>query len=49
MVIDPEREALSKEEEEFLKLESVFITELGLKSHQLPNFVRHAESTAATT
>lgn len=34
------KEVLSKEEEEFLKLESVFITELGLSQEQLPAFAR---------
>lgn len=32
--------ALAKEEEEFLKLESIFITELGLSKDQLPNFLK---------
>lgn len=37
--------AQNKEEEEFLKLESIFITELGLHKDQLPGFARPAEST----
>lgn len=32
--------ALAKEEEEFLKLESIFITELGLSKDQMPNFLK---------
>jgi len=35
-----QREALAKEEAEFLKLESVFISELGLSPDQLPDFAR---------
>lgn len=30
----------AKEEDDFLKLESIFITELGLGSDQLPNFLK---------
>jgi hypothetical protein len=40
-----EKEVLSKEEEEFLKLESIFITELGLHKDQLPTFARPPEPT----
>lgn len=38
--------ALIKEEEEFLKMESIFITELGMSKDQLPSFARPAEQTA---
>lgn len=41
-----EKEALSKEEEDFLKMESIFITELGLHKDQLPAFIRPPEPTA---
>lgn len=44
-----EKEVLSKEEEEFLKLESTFITELGLSGSQLPTFARSAEDPATST
>jgi hypothetical protein len=37
-----EKEVLSKEEEDFLKLEAIFITELGLAKDQLPGFARPA-------
>ena len=37
--------AQNKEEEEFLKLESIFITELGLHKDQLPGFARPADPT----
>lgn len=37
--IDEVQAALNKEEEEFLKLESIFISELGLDSTQLPSFI----------
>ena len=43
--LDKEREELSKEEQDFLKLESIFITELGLRGEQLPSFARPATAT----
>jgi hypothetical protein len=44
-LVGVEKEVLSKEEEEFLKLESIFITELGLHKDQLPAFARPPEPT----
>ncbi len=40
-----EKEVLSKEEEDFLKMEAIFITELGLAKDHLPSFARPAEAT----
>jgi hypothetical protein len=37
--IDSAQAALKKEEEDFLKLESIFISELGLDPSQLPSFL----------
>jgi hypothetical protein len=39
----PDKEVLSKEEEDYLKLEAIFITELGLSKDQLPAFARPQE------
>jgi hypothetical protein len=38
-----DKEVLSKEEEDYLKLEAIFITELGLSKDQLPAFARPQE------
>eukprot|EP01038_Epipyxis_sp_PR26KG_P004926 gene4926-6893_t len=43
-----DRTVLTKEDEEFLKLESIFISEIGLKSDQLPSFINQT-ATATTT
>jgi hypothetical protein len=37
--LDPAAAALKKEEDDFLKLESIFISELGIDSNSLPGFV----------
>jgi hypothetical protein len=37
--LDPVAAALKKEEDDFLKLESIFISELGIDSNSLPGFV----------
>jgi hypothetical protein len=37
--LDPAAAALKKEEDDFLKLESIFISELGIDSNTLPGFV----------
>lgn len=37
--IDEAQLALNKEEDDFLKLESIFISELGLETTQLPSFL----------
>lgn len=47
--IELEQQAIAKEEDEFLKLESIFISELGLDLSSLPSFAASNIATGAAT